>query len=71
MEMDIKGENIPLQSRIIAIADTYDAMVSERSYRDALPEEVAIEELKRNAGSQFDVKLTKVFIEKILNKHFD
>ncbi len=67
----LKGENIPLQSRIIAIADTYDAMVSERSYRNALPEEVAIEELKKNAGSQFDVKLTKIFIEKILNKQFD
>lgn len=67
----LKEENIPLQARIIAIADTYDAMISERSYRNALPEEVAIEELKRNAGSQFDVKLTKIFIEKILNKQYD
>lgn len=66
----LKGENIPLQARIIAIVDTYDAMISERSYRNALPEEVAIEELKRNAGSQFDIKLTKIFIEKVLNKQF-
>ncbi|MFT5872196.1 MAG: HD-GYP domain-containing protein (c-di-GMP phosphodiesterase class II) [Clostridium sp.] len=43
-------------------------MISERSYSNALPEEVAIEELKKNAGSQFDVELTKVFIEKVLNK---
>jgi diguanylate cyclase (GGDEF)-like protein len=67
----LKEENIPLQSRIIAIVDAYDAMVSERSYRNALSEEVAIEELKRSAGSQFDASLTKVFIEKILNKEFD
>lgn len=66
----LKGENIPLQARVIAIVDTYDAMISERSYRNALPEEVAIEELKRNAGSQFDINLTKIFIEKVLNKQF-
>lgn len=66
----LTDEEIPLQSKIISIADTYDAMVSERSYRNALPEEVAIEELKRNAGSQFDRELTKIFIEKVLNKTF-
>lgn len=63
----LKGEQIPLQSRIIAIADSYDAMVSERSYRNALPEEVAVKELQSNTGSQFDPELTKVFIEKVLN----
>ena len=67
----LKGEEIPLQSRIIAIADAYDAMTSERSYRNALPEEVAIEELKINAGIQFDPELIRVFIEKVLNKPFD
>ena len=67
----LKGEEIPLQSRIITIADAYDAMTSERSYRSALPEEVAIEELKKNAGIQFDPELVKVFIEKVLNKPFD
>lgn len=67
----LKGEQIPLKSRIIAIADSYDAMVSERSYRSALSEEIAVKELKINAGSQFDPELTKVFIEKVLNKSFN
>ena len=67
----LKGEEISLQSRIIAIADSYDAMITERSYHNALSEEVAIEELKINAGLQFDPELIRVFIEKVLNKSFD
>ncbi|EET88692.1 diguanylate cyclase and metal dependent phosphohydrolase [Clostridium carboxidivorans P7] len=63
-------EAIPLQSRIIAIADSYDAMTSERSYRKALSEKIAINELKSNAGTQFDPKLINVFIEKVLGKSF-
>jgi len=62
----LKGEDISLQARIIAIADTYDAMTSERSYRSALPEAIVIEELQKNAGIQFDPKLVRVFIEKVL-----
>lgn len=64
----LKGEEIPLQSRIITIVDAYDAMTSARSYRDALSEEFAREELQKNAGIQFDPKLVKVFIEKVLEK---
>jgi diguanylate cyclase (GGDEF)-like protein/PAS domain S-box-containing protein len=64
----LKGEKIPLQSRIISIVDTYDAMTSERSYRKALPEETALEELRKNSGSQFDPKLVMLFIEKVLSK---
>jgi HD-GYP domain-containing protein (c-di-GMP phosphodiesterase class II) len=67
----LKREEIPLQSRIITIADAYDAMISERSYRNALPEEVAIDELKKNAGIQFDLELIKVFIEKVLDKQLN
>ena len=67
----LKGEEIPLQSRIITIADSYDAMTSERSYRNALSEEDAIEELKVNAGIQFDPELVKVFVEKVLDKPFE
>jgi putative nucleotidyltransferase with HDIG domain len=65
---NLKGEEIPLQSRIIAIADSYDAMVSERCYRNALPEEFAIEQLKNNADTQFDGRLIKIFLEKVLEK---
>lgn len=63
----LKEEGIPFQSRIIAIADAYDAMTSERSYRSALSEEVAIKELQKNSGIQFDPKILKVFIEMILS----
>lgn len=64
----LKGEEIPIQSRIIAIVDAYDAMTSERSYRNALSETFAVEELQKNAGIQFDAQLVKVFIEKVLKK---
>ncbi len=67
----LKGEEIPIQSRIIAIVDTYDAMISERSYRAALSEEEAIKELKENAGIQFDEKLVRVFIEEVLHKSYE
>jgi len=62
------GEEIPFVSRIIAIADAYDAMTSERNYRNALPEEVVIAELKKNAGAQFDPELVTLFIEKVSGK---
>jgi len=64
----LKGDEIPLQARIIAIADTYDAMTSDRSYRGALQEAIAIEQLQKNVGIQFDSKLVSVFIEKVLGK---
>lgn len=58
----LAGEQIPISSRIIAIADTYDAMTSTRSYRPALSHEEAINEVKRCAGSQFDPNLAEIFI---------
>jgi response regulator RpfG family c-di-GMP phosphodiesterase len=58
-------ENIPLLGRIVAIADTYDAMTSDRAYRKALPHDVTIAELERCAGAQFDPRLVEVFIAKI------
>ena len=63
----LKGSEIPFVSRIITIADAYDAMTSERSYRGALPPKIAKEELQKNAGTQFDPELVKVFIDKVLS----
>lgn len=59
----LEGENIPFSARVIALADTYDAMTSTRSYRKALDHEVAIEEIQKCAGAQFDPELAKKFIE--------
>lgn len=58
----LKGESIPLFSRIILIADTFDAMTSTRPYRKGLPYSVAFEELMQFSGSQFDTDLVKAFI---------
>ncbi|MDQ7826391.1 MAG: HD domain-containing protein [Candidatus Eremiobacteraeota bacterium] len=57
-----KYDEIPLFSRIISIADTYDAMISDRAYRKGLPHEAAIAELRRCAGRQFDPDLVEPFI---------
>ena len=62
----LKGDEIPFVSRIISIADAYDAMTSDRSYRNALPKEAVIAELEKNSGVQFDPELVRVFIEKVL-----
>lgn len=58
----LKGTEIPLFARVIAIADTYDAMTSTRPYRKALPHEVAIQEIKRCSGMQFDPELAEIFV---------
>lgn len=58
----LKKESIPLGARIVAIADAYQAMVSDRPYRKAFGEEKAIEELKKNSGTQFDPRIVKIFI---------
>lgn len=58
----LKGNRIPLESRIIAIADAFSAMTCPRSYREAMPEEMAVAELKNAAGTQFDPELVDKFI---------
>ncbi|MBN8597142.1 MAG: HD-GYP domain-containing protein [Planctomycetes bacterium] len=55
------GERIPLQARIIGIADTFDAMSSSRSYRPAMPREKVLAEIERCAGSQFDPSVVEAF----------
>ncbi len=59
----IKGKEIPLLSRIIAIVDAYEVMTSGRPYREPVSSWEAVEELKRNAGTQFDPELVEVFLE--------
>lgn len=69
--LGIKGEDIPLECRILAIVDAYDAMTSDRPYRQAMSHEMAVEELKRYAGIQFDASLVKLFIEIASNNSRD
>src|SRR5665648_222213 len=62
----LMGEKIPLLSRIVAIVDSFDAMTNDRSYRSAMTKGEAIEEIRRNSGTQFDPDIVNIFIEKIL-----
>ena len=57
------GDKIPLLSRILAIADAYDAMTQDRVYRKALSRKTAIEEIKNNSGTQFDPEIAAVFLQ--------
>lgn len=63
--LGLKGETIPLIARIISVADTYDAMTSDRAYRRALPHEVTLNEIERCSGTQFDPDVAMVFVENI------
>jgi HD-GYP domain-containing protein (c-di-GMP phosphodiesterase class II) len=58
----LSGSDIPLGARIIAVCDSYDAMTSDRSYRRAMSEEVALAELKAGAGTQFDPEVVAAFL---------
>jgi response regulator RpfG family c-di-GMP phosphodiesterase len=63
--LGLKAGTIPLIARMISVADTYDAMTSNRSYRRALPHEVAVAEIERCSGSQFDPDVAGNFLEGI------
>jgi HD-GYP domain-containing protein (c-di-GMP phosphodiesterase class II) len=62
---EIEGDDIPIISRILTVVDAWDAMRSDRSYRNALTKEMAIEELRLNKGTQFDGEVVDVFLEVI------
>ena len=66
----LKGEDIPYLARITAIADSFDAMSSRRSYRDSLPIDVIKEEFRKNRGTQFDPELDDLFLD-ILENDYD
>ena len=63
--LGLAKQDIPLMARIISVADTYDAMTSDRAYRKALPHEVAANEIRRCSGSQFDPDVAHTFSEAI------
>ncbi len=56
------GESIPVEGRLLAVVDAFDAMTSSRPYRAALPPGHAIEEVERHAGTQFDPEIAKTFV---------
>ncbi len=58
----LKGEDIPEIARIIAVADSYDAMTSKRSYRDSLPQDIVREELVKGIGTQFDPEYARIML---------
>ena len=66
----LQGENIPYLARIAAIADSFDAMTSRRTYRNSLPIETVIAEFERCRGTQFDPNLTDIFLD-LLKNHYD
>lgn len=61
----LRGDDIHLFARIISVADTWDAMTSDRPYRKALPREVAIAELRKNAGTQLDPRVVEAFLRAV------
>ena len=66
----LQGEEIPFLARIAAVADTFDAMTSKRSYRDALDIQYVKDEIQRCKGTQFDPQIADAFLD-ILENNFD
>ena len=61
----LRGEDIQLEARIICVADSFSAMISERPYRERMTLEDACAELERCAGTQFDPEITRIFVEEV------
>jgi len=66
----IKGSQIPLGTRILAVADAYDAMTSDRPYRKAMSSQIAFQEIKSKAGTQFDPEIVAALFEVGINENF-
>ena len=65
----LAGEDIPYIARIAAVVDTFDAMTSKRSYRNALPLDVVKDEIKKCAGTQFDPEMADAFLDILENDY--
>jgi len=65
----LRGEVIPLHSRILAIVDAYESIISDRGYNKPLSESKALDEIRRNAASQFDPELVEIFIRSMETEH--
>ncbi len=63
----LSGTDIPLISRIITVVDAYDAMTQDRAYRKALPIDIAVEEIRSHAGTQFDPDIAALFVKEVLH----
>jgi putative nucleotidyltransferase with HDIG domain len=64
----LRGDEIPLESRILAVVDAYDAMISDRPYRSAMSRESALDEITREAGHQFDPVISRQFVDMMLER---
>lgn len=67
----MKGEDIPLMARMLCVADSFDAMLSKRSYKEGMPVEKALRILQDEAGKQFDPKLSEIFVELVKLKKIE
>jgi HD-GYP domain-containing protein (c-di-GMP phosphodiesterase class II) len=63
------GDEIPLEARVLAVADAFDAMTTERPYQHALATEMALAEIDRCAGTQFDPRLARIFVDLWVGEH--
>jgi len=68
--LGLKGKEIPLIGRILAVADGFDSMTSDRPYRTAMPQEVAVAEIKRCSGTQFDPEIVAALVSLLDEPHF-
>jgi HD-GYP domain-containing protein (c-di-GMP phosphodiesterase class II) len=64
----LRGDQIPLFARILAVADSYDAITTGRPYKDALSKKEAIREVQQRAGTQFDQEIVDIFVKELKKK---